>query len=967
MRKGGPGLAAALGKHGVPPDPCSNCPAFTSALGPPASTPDPPPAVVRPNYGHAANKIPDAGQRRHEPKDAGPAARFYGTTPQPGSTYSLPVLQHAGAFAQQPRGHFNGLTGFVPANQPWPRMHLQGPAVPHIQPACPRMHPGSATQDVALQWPRMPRPGHLPRGPEPWPPGCALPSLHPGLLVDGHHMLQKVQPPQGVPVPHPLGHTAASMGSELPEPGQQGLGAQVSPLPDPAGLSVSDKVCKAKSSLSTPPPPRPSAACPVNAQDLEAFLASKAASAGEDAQASESTKTPSSENNSGRLLLMLLKGSRGEGTGALPEVNDERWHKSRWEPLLQPFADSSDPKRFISAEHFAPGRGLCVSGSGALPCVLQDLPRSDLLVMYKPSGWATCSTPQWEGVHGNLIRYVWKKHAHGPVAAPCHRLDRGTSGIVIVAKSRTALRHVCLQISSRSLVKQYIGLCRGIVDPPQGALSIPLAISSADKPLGACATAGRMAVTRYRVLGYFRQETAGGSTEYSLVQVQIDHGRQHQIRLHMASMGHPIVCDVKYSSSHFKEDSQVTGGRLFLHAAFLRGTLPPDGIAPLSIACRLPRQLRECLTSMQRLRSLEETLSLEATELCDCLLMPDPEVVQKCDPGLEVKALSKASSEKETEDPETEDLETEETEETEAEEAEEVAGVLSKRNLETEMLAQMNELLNTEAEPGDRSETDSESEANNELPEEVDEETNLDGVDSVAETDSGFGPMSLHSQFVRCKVCGEQEKVEKVEFPALRLRLSCRSVATWNAQVLKLFHSEEDREQGQHLQTRNSERWSNEDWTNEWSNRWWQQPCPEAWEWEWSSKSHPAPAKSGAGGGRSLGAGQPGPPQRDSRRRAEKQNVEVQMRKELYAHLKEHGMRHVPGPSVAGLFAYRYNQFLRKDGRRNDGSVRAWISSQPGVEVEAMGGNQWPWTSDSDALRCASSCKLAILLMSNYD
>ncbi|CAE7380944.1 unnamed protein product, partial [Symbiodinium sp. CCMP2456] len=284
MRKVAPGLAAALGKHGVPPDPCSTCPAFTSALGPPAPTPDAPPAVVRPNYGHAANKIPDVGQRRREPKDAGPAARFYGTTPQPGSTYSLPVLQQAGALAQEPRGHFNGLTGFVPANQPWPRMHLQGPAVPHFQQACPRLHPGSAAQDVALPWPRMPRPGHLTRGPEPWPPGCALRSLHPGLLVDGHHMLQKVQPPQGVPVPHPLGHTAASMGLELPESGQQGLGVQVGPLPDPAGLSVSEKVCKAKSSLSTPPPPRPSAACPVNAQDLEAFLASKAASAGEDAQ-----------------------------------------------------------------------------------------------------------------------------------------------------------------------------------------------------------------------------------------------------------------------------------------------------------------------------------------------------------------------------------------------------------------------------------------------------------------------------------------------------------------------------------------------------------------------------------------------------------------------------------------------------------------------------------------------------------
>ncbi|CAE8641256.1 unnamed protein product, partial [Polarella glacialis] len=95
---------------------------------------------------------------------------------------------------------------------------------------------------------------------------------------------------------------------------------------------------------------------------------------------------------------------------ALPDnLNDERWHKDRWEPLLAPFADSENPKRFVTAETFLPGNGVSVSGSGAQPCIIRDIPEIDLMFMYKPSGWATCSTPQWQGVEGNLIRYVWTK------------------------------------------------------------------------------------------------------------------------------------------------------------------------------------------------------------------------------------------------------------------------------------------------------------------------------------------------------------------------------------------------------------------------------------------------------------------------------------------------------------------------------------------------------------------------------
>ncbi|CAE8583863.1 unnamed protein product, partial [Polarella glacialis] len=149
-------------------------------------------------------------------------------------------------------------------------------------------------------------------------------------------------------------------------------------------------------------------------------------------------------------------------------------------------------------------------------------------------------------------------------------------------------RSVAMQIANRTLVKQYLGLCRGKIDPPQGALSVPLALSATDKPLGACATEGRAAVTRYRVLGYFSHTPNGGPTmEYSLTQIQIDHGRQHQIRLHMASIGHPLVTDSKYSAQFIKEDSRVCN-RLFLHASYLKCVLPENSAGeeiPFRLAC----------------------------------------------------------------------------------------------------------------------------------------------------------------------------------------------------------------------------------------------------------------------------------------------------------------------------------------------------------------------------------------------
>eukprot|EP00435_Cladocopium_sp_Y103_P024026 s3431_g5.t2 len=307
-----------------------------------------------------------------------------------------------------------------------------------------------------------------------------------------------------------------------------------------------------------------------------------------------STGTGSEQRDEPTLQVPLLQGVAG-------------FSSEQWDYLVRPLLDSRHSKAFVGHDVF---RGSPIPGSR--PQVLVDRRKdTDIMAMFKPSGWATCSTPQWEGLEGNLIRHVWCYY-NAPTAAPCHRLDKGTSGIVLVATSKIASKHICQQILNKTLVKQYVGLCHGLVRPGMGVFSAPLALSRADRPLGACSTEGREAVTRYRVLGYFHSNRGS----YSLVQVQIEHGRQHQIRLHMASLGHPIA----------KDDAEICP-RLFLHACYLRCSLllvDSEEPEPFTVACNLPAELRRVLVSELELdRSGSSQLPLDAQQLCDTLLFPE--------------------------------------------------------------------------------------------------------------------------------------------------------------------------------------------------------------------------------------------------------------------------------------------------------------------------------------------------------
>jgi 23S rRNA pseudouridine1911/1915/1917 synthase len=685
--------------------------------------------------------------------------------------------------------------------------------------------------------------------------------------------------------------------------------------------------------------------------------------------------------NSGKLLLHLIKGTRAApmpgAAGVLPAVLNQ----DRWEPLLGPFCNVNDPKHFAGAHAFGEN-GTPVAGRGDQPVVLKDLPDAGLMLMYKPSGWATCSTPQWEGVEGNLIRFVWQRFPlRGQNAAPCHRLDRGTSGIVFVSTDKNSLRHIATQITSRTLVKQYIGLCRGRIDPPQGALSVPLAISSADKPLCACATEGRTAVTRYRVLGYFRRveydgayESAGSSDMiYSLVQVQIDHGRQHQIRLHMASINHPIVFDAKYSSNCLREDARVCT-RLFLHAAYVQCTLPPEGAETLKLACRLPAQLKATLTQfLKRDRNLEDSLMPEATSLCDCLLEPDG----VGESSFQVRMFTRRRDEF---------LHSYSFSRAEREEVLQILSRLPTAEERTTALARFRVL-------GDRTTdfivTRFEKYVEGLLKQKhqgskvsgVEDSALLDKapVDmpaAVSDNEGGYGEVRTHTENIICEVCGYEEKVERCDFPKLNLRLLCRlgtgHTGPMNAQLAGLLErataahkrkvcngeaqaplrippppppgppSQGDdiisrliaKQGGQEASWKANTTWHENGreahWLNDMRDTYPEEHPAEDNEDHWASWKGTSWAKE-AKDSWAKEAKDIEQPQDDGK---------AKLGKELVKFIKDHG-NYVNGPVLASEFAARYNAHVRGDSKRNDGSFRKWIGDLPGVSVEHCGGNRW--------------------------
>jgi 23S rRNA pseudouridine1911/1915/1917 synthase len=180
-----------------------------------------------------------------------------------------------------------------------------------------------------------------------------------------------------------------------------------------------------------------------------------------------------------------------------------------------------------------------------------------------------------------------------------HRLDKGTSGLIVLAKSRQAYDSLTAQLQRRTMSRRYLCLAHGAIASLEGMIDAPIARDPRSRVRMAVARAGtgRRAVTRFRVLERF----AG----YTYLECRLETGRTHQIRVHLASLGHPVVGDATYGARRSRQPDTLPSdlvedlGGVALHAAGLSFLHPVTG-ETVDLSCPLPDRIARLLSHLSR-------------------------------------------------------------------------------------------------------------------------------------------------------------------------------------------------------------------------------------------------------------------------------------------------------------------------------------------------------------------------------
>ena len=216
---------------------------------------------------------------------------------------------------------------------------------------------------------------------------------------------------------------------------------------------------------------------------------------------------------------------------------------------------------------------------------------NDIIVVNKPKGMVVHpANGNPDGTLVNAIMAICKDSLSGIGGeirpGIVHRLDKDTSGIIIVAKNDKAHINLSEQIKDHKVKKTYIALVRGIVKENEATINMPIGRSEKDRKKMAVTKKGKEAITHFKVLERYDQ--------YTLLQVNIETGRTHQIRVHLSQIGYPIVGDEVYSNG--KNEWNVRGQ--CLHAKSLEFTHPTTG-ETMFLEAKLPEYFENILKALE--------------------------------------------------------------------------------------------------------------------------------------------------------------------------------------------------------------------------------------------------------------------------------------------------------------------------------------------------------------------------------
>ena len=222
-----------------------------------------------------------------------------------------------------------------------------------------------------------------------------------------------------------------------------------------------------------------------------------------------------------------------------------------------------------------------VPAPGPLDILYED---GDMVVLNKAPGVSVHPGPgHFDDTLGNFLLYHYDLEGETADFHPVHRLDRGTSGLLAAAKHPHAQEVLKNQLHTKAFRRTYLAVCEGVPEPGEGTIEAPLGPKPGSLMEQMVRPDGKFARTRYKVLG-----TYGGR---ALVELELDTGRTHQIRVHMAHMGHPLTGDFLYG-----QEDRTLIPRPALHSARLELCHPVHG-EQMTFTAPLPQDMEKLMQS----------------------------------------------------------------------------------------------------------------------------------------------------------------------------------------------------------------------------------------------------------------------------------------------------------------------------------------------------------------------------------